>query len=108
MALTTFEQTRPPLPIRVLNRYGDWLGSTPSSATKLIAIAKRRSRLDDFGGGEFFEPLSRLLESCQREARLNVVGKIALRVDVVSKLCNRLELEIDRTMSHDTSCHEYL
>src|SRR6266513_2606308 len=106
MALTTFEQTRPPLPIRVLNRYGDWLGSTPSSATKLIAIAKRRSRLDDFGGGEFFEPLSRLLESCQREARLNVVGKIALRVDVVRTLCNRLAMEKDRQLYPDTACQE--
>ena len=106
MALTTFEQTRPPLPVRVLNRYGDWLGSTPSSATKLIAIAKRRCRLDDFGGGEFFEPLSRLLESCQHEARLNVVGKIALRVDVVRTLCNRLAMEKDRQLYPDTAYQE--
>ena len=106
MSSTTFEQTRPPLPIRALNKYSNWLGSVPSSATKLIAIAKRRCRLDDFGGGEFFEPLSRLLESCQREARLNVVGKIALRMDVVRTLCNRLAMERDRQFYPETACQE--
>jgi len=37
-----------------------------------------------------------LAESCHREARLNVIGKMALRSDVVRILCNRLLLERDR------------
>jgi len=100
-APTTVEQTRAPLPIRLLNQCGAALGktgirSTPPSPTKLIEAAKRRCHLNDFGPGDFFEPLSRLLESCHREARLNVIGKMALRSDVVRILCNRLLLQRDR------------
>lgn len=100
-APTTVEQTRAPLPIRLLNKCGAALEkigirSTPPSPTKLIEAAKRRYHLNDFGPGDFFEPLSRLLESCHREARLNVIGKMALRSDVVRILCNRLLLQRDR------------
>src|SRR5205085_2010725 len=38
------------------------------------------------------------LESCHREARLNVIGKMALRSDVVRILCNRLLLTRDRRL----------
>ena len=102
-APTTAEQTRAPLPIRILNKCGAALGkiglraSFPSAA-KLIEEGKRRCGLEDFGDGEFFEPLSRLLESCHREARLNVIGKRALRSDVVRILCNRLMLVRDRKL----------
>jgi len=75
---------------------GIGLRSTAPSATELIDRAKRRCRLEDFGGNEFVEPLSRLLESCHREARLSVIGKMALRSDVVRILCNRLLLARDR------------
>ncbi len=97
--LTTFEQTRSVLPVRVINRCGAWLGKIGSlRAEQLTEDAKRRTGLDDFGSGEFFEPLSRLLESCQREARLNVIGKIALRSDVLRTLCNRLLMRRDRQL----------
>ena len=102
-APTTVEQTRAPVPIRALNKFGAalekvGLNTKPPSARKLIDKAKRRCRLDEFDGGEFFEPLSRLLESCDREARLNVIGKMALRSDVVRILCNRLLLARDRQL----------
>src|SRR5256712_5131399 len=100
-APTTVEQTRAPFPVRLLNKCGAALEeigirATAPSAAELIDNAKRRCGLEDFGGGEFFEPLSRLLESCHREARLNVIEKMALRSDVVRILCNRLLLERDR------------
>src|SRR5438132_4591022 len=102
-APTTVEQTRCPLVVRLLNKCGavvqknglKWGAWSPA---ELIAIAKRRCRIDDFGGGEFFEPLSRLLEACEREAHLNVIGKLALRADVVRTLCNRLSIERDRQL----------
>ena len=75
---------------------GIGLRSTAPSATELIDRAKRRCGLEDFAGNEFVEPLSRLLESCHREARLSVIGKMALRSDVVRILCNRLLLARDR------------
>jgi len=100
-APTTVEQTRAPMPIRVLNKCGaalDGIGlrSAAPSANRLIERAKQRCRLEDFGGNEFVEPLARLLQSCHREARLNVIGKMALRSDVVRILCNRLLLARDR------------
>src|SRR5438309_7589884 len=100
-APTTVEQTRAPFPVRLLNKCGTALEkigmeSTAPSAAELIEKAKRRGGLEDFGGNEFVEPLSRLLESCHRDARLNVIGKMALRSDVVRILCNRLLLARDR------------
>lgn len=103
---TTFEQTRSPLPVRALNRCGAWLGKITLRPEKLTEDAKRRTGLDDFGGGEFFEPLSRLLESCQREARLNFIGRIALRSDVFRTLCNRLLMRRDRQRQPEIASQE--
>src|SRR5947207_159825 len=102
-ASTTVEQTRAPFPIRLLNKGGAALEkigvrSTSPSAGQLIEKAKRRCSFEDFGSGDFFEPLSRLLESCNGEAKLNVIGKMALRSDVVRILCNRLLLARDRKL----------
>jgi hypothetical protein len=100
---TTLEQIRPQLPVRLFNGFGALLekGRIPSTrmvATDLIETAKRRSGLDDFGEGGFFDALSRLLDSCQDEARLNLVGKIALKTDVLETLCARLQMERDRQL----------
>jgi len=98
---STIEATRAPLVIRMLNKAGAALEAVglrlkPLAAAQLIDKAKRCSGLNDFGDPDFFEPLSRLLESCHREARLNVIGKLAVRNDVVRILCNRLHIEHDR------------
>ena len=98
---TTVDETSAPFVVRLLNKCGAALEkagfrSKACSAAQLIEKAKRRSQLDDFGAPDFFEPLSRLLESCHREARLNVIGRLALKNDVVRILCNRLLLERDR------------
>src|SRR6516225_1191815 len=100
---TTLQQMRPLLPVRLLNGCGALLEKTRipvarALAPDLIESAKRRCRLDDFGKGEFFEALSRLLESCQSEAGLNLIGKIALRTDVFQTLCSRLQMERDRQL----------
>jgi hypothetical protein len=103
---TTIDETNAPWVIRLLNKTGAALDkaglrSKALSAAQLIEKAKRRSGLDDFGGPNFFEPLSRLLESCHREARLNVIGRLALKNDAVRILCNRLLLERDRQRNPD-------
>jgi sulfotransferase family protein len=100
---TTLQQIRPQLPVRLFNGFGALLKKSriPSVrmfAPDLIEIAKRRSGLDDFAEGDFFEALSRLLESCQDEARLNLIGKIALKTDVLETLCVRLQMERDRQL----------
>lgn len=100
---TTLQQMRPSMPVRLFNGFGALLEkagipSTGMSAAHLIETAKRRCGLDNFGEGDFFEALSRLLESCHDEARLNLIGKIALKVDVLETLCARLQMERDRQL----------
>lgn len=99
----TIDETNAPLVVRILNKCGAGLKKAglrakALTAPQLIEKAKRRLKLGDFGEPDFFEPLSRLLESCDREARLNVIGKLALKNDVVRILCNRLCLVRDRNV----------
>jgi hypothetical protein len=108
---TTLQQIRPLLPVRIFNGFGALLEktrirSTPITAAELIGTAKRRCGLDDFGEGEFFEALSRLLDSSQDEARLNLIGKVALKVDVLEALCTRLKMERDRQFYPNISRQE--
>ena len=108
---TTLDQTRPVLPVRLLNGCGALLEKTriprsPLRAVDLIETAKRRCNLDDFGGGDFFEGLSRLLDSCHRESRLNLIGKIALRTDLIRILCSRLFMHRDRQLYPDVARQE--
>jgi hypothetical protein len=108
---TTVQQIRRQLPVRLFNGFGALLEksripSTRMSAPELIETAKRRSGLDDFGEGDFFEALSRLLDSCQDEAHLNLVGKIALKTDVLETLCARLQMEQDRQLYPDITRQE--
>jgi hypothetical protein len=103
---TTLQQIRPQLPVRLFNGFGALLEKTPipwtrTFATDLIETAKRRCGLDDFGEGDFFEALSRLLDSCQDEGQLNLIGKIALKTDVLETLCARLQMERDRQLYPD-------
>jgi hypothetical protein len=108
---TTLQQIRPLLPVRLLNGCGALLEKTriPSAgalAIDLIRNAKRRCGLDDFGEGEFLEALSRLLESCHNEARLNLVGKIALKTNILQTLCSRLRMQQDRQLYLDIARQE--
>jgi hypothetical protein len=102
-SVTTLQQTRPLLPLRLFNGCGALLEkmhfpARRTLATDLIEAAKRHCGLDDFGGVDFFEALSRLLESCHSEAQLSWIGKIALRTNIVQILCSRLQMEQDRQL----------
>src|SRR6266478_9129632 len=102
-SVTTLQQTRPLLPLQLFNGCGALLErmhfpARRTLATDLIEAAKRHCGLDDFGGGDFFEAISRLLESCHRESRLNFIGRIALRSDLLRTLCSRLLMERDRQL----------
>ena len=63
---------------------------------RLLAAARQRTGLSDFGDPDFHEPLDRLLRSLEREAHLNFVGRVGARTDLVGMLANRLMLEADR------------
>ena len=108
---TTLQQIRPQLPVRIFNGFGALLEKTRLPSTRMLApdlieSAKRRCGLNDFGEGEFFDALSRLLDSSQDEAQLNLVGKIALKTDVVETLCVRLQMERDRQLYPDIKRQE--
>lgn len=64
----------------------------PLTAPPLLAKARRDTKLDDLDDDEIAEPLERLLAACQREANLSLVGRLALRWDVVRFLSNLLYL----------------
>jgi len=60
----SIDRFRPPIVIRAFNRFGAMLNGKVSRRIppeELIETAKRRANLDDFGDGDFREPLGRLL-----------------------------------------------
>lgn len=69
----------------------------PLDARSLLNAARRRTNLDDFGGDAFHEPLRRLIDSIEQEARLSFVGRLAAREDLIRLLINRLKVQRDRT-----------
>jgi hypothetical protein len=60
------------------------------------AAVKAAAGERDFGDGPFLEPLRRLLESLEREARLTFLGRTIARTTLVRVLRNRLQLVADR------------
>jgi hypothetical protein len=65
----------------------------PLQVDGLLALARRRSRLSDFGDTEFIDPLRRLLAACTDEASLSLIGRMATRWDVVRFLTNLLRFQ---------------
>lgn len=72
----------------------------------LVAAARRRARCSDFGEPAVHEPLSRLLQSLETEAQLNLMGRIAAREDLTRILANRLSLERDRQLHPEIAAEE--
>ncbi len=62
-------------------------------AEGLLAVARQRSGLDDFGDPRFHEPLRRLLHSLTHEARLSDAGRAMQYERVVGNLVTRLSAE---------------
>src|ERR1700733_3657461 len=62
-------------------------------ADELLDLALRRGRRRDFADRSFIRPFKRLLEACDAEADLSVLGIRALRVDVLRFLRNLLRFE---------------
>jgi hypothetical protein len=75
-----------------LGRAAAHAGLRPSlDPDSLIAAARRQTGLADFGGDEWFrEPLARLTDSMEREARLTPLGRVVMRGQLVRNLGARL------------------
>ncbi len=65
------------------------------SADQLMARAQRRAGAVDFGSTPFEAALRALLFACREEARLNLVGSLALRWDTMRFLTNLLRLRAE-------------
>ena len=88
---------RLPLPLRLLNLAGSTataIGWQPVdlSVDSLLRQARGETDLSDFGEDDFRDPLARLLESLEHEARLSTLGRIIAKRDLLRTLENRLGL----------------
>ncbi len=77
----------------LLNRSG--LPLISLAEQDLLAAARRRTRLEDFGEEDFREPFRIVLQGLEDEARLTLIGRIVAREDIVGLLTNRLRLQED-------------
>ena len=75
---------------RLAGRLG--LFDRPLAPADLIAPARRRAGLSDFGGEPFEDALAVLVDSYNREAALSLFGRFAARWDVLRFLGNLLRL----------------
>lgn len=86
-----------PWPIRWFNQAGrvaDRLGLLPDlSVPALLAGARKKAGLVDFGDEWFVEPLTVLVDSIHREAQLTPLGKLIQKNRIESALVTRLRAE---------------
>jgi Sulfotransferase family len=69
----------------------------PFEVDAIVAEAQRRTEgLDDLGAGPFLEPLALFLDSLEREARLNDLGRLIARERALGHTVNRLHFVNDR------------
>ena len=82
---------------RLLARLGPALPRLDEA--ELLAAARKRTSLDDFGPDHFRIGLRVLIDSIEREAELNQVGRFTARKLILDLLCLRLRL-IDHWKRH--------
>jgi len=88
------ERPRLPLVLRVANAAGRPLaGAIRLGEAGLLAAARRRTGLSDFGDPAFREPLRVLFAALEREAALTPVGRFVARSLVLQLLVTRLRSE---------------
>jgi len=81
---------------RMVNRLGSKLAGEISLAEdELLAEACRITQLTDFGDDDFRGPLGVLLDSFEEDARLNYIGRILTRKELIQKLTKRLRMQDD-------------
>ena len=96
--MSGFQHARRPRPVTALNtawaaaqRVG--VGRTSLAESSLIAAARRSSGLHYFGDESFREPMRRMLDALENEARLHPLGRFTARQTLIRSLVNRLRLE---------------
>ncbi len=90
---TNYRNPYRPLPVRYLNSIGKLGFSGEIIARRLIDGARRKTGLDDFGEGIWREALEVLVDSINREARLNFTGKLIQQSRLAGALVSRLRAQ---------------
>ena len=87
-----FDRPYRPTAVAIANRMGRLLriGTGPISIDHVLSEAKRKADLSDFGDDAFLEPLEVLIDSINREAKLNPVGRMIIQGRIVGVLINKL------------------
>ena len=101
--MSGFRPAPRPRPVRTLNAAWGALaragvGRVSLDEASLVAAARRASGLHDFGEDAFREPMRRVLDALDHEARLHPLGRIAMRTTLVRTLVNRLRLQQARDL----------
>jgi Sulfotransferase family len=81
-------------------------GGRRPDVTSLLSIAGRQTGLKDLGDSRFLEPMAVLLESIEREARLNALGRFVFHQHAIQLLRNRLYLQRDSQIDRSISCRK--
>jgi hypothetical protein len=92
-----FQRPPPPWPIRAFNAMGpvlDRVGALPKlDVDGLMATARKKTGLDDYGDEWFREPLGRLVDSLNEEAQLSALGRTIMHTRLIGALSTRLRAE---------------
>jgi len=81
--------------LHLIDRAAAGLGllDKPINPADLMATARRRTGLSDFGDDGFVDPMRRLLASINSESALGIVGRSATTWDTVRFLSNLLQIQ---------------
>lgn len=92
--VTSTHYARPSRPMlaQLFNRVGAYVPHERLDVATLLDEARRQTGLDDFGDGAFREPLARLVESIEAEAKLHTLGRSIMKGRLVALLGNRLRV----------------
>lgn len=92
--VTTTHYARPSRPMlaQLFNRVGAYVPHEPLDVAMLLDDARRQTSLDDYGDPAFREPLARLVESIEAEAKLHTLGRSIMKGRLVALLANRLRV----------------
>lgn len=87
--------------VHAVNRCGGFLATSRLRVVdfdldRLLSEASGRAGHDDFGATDFLQPLRVLLDALQGEGDLTLIGRIAMREDILQSLLIRLAIQADR------------
>jgi hypothetical protein len=91
--LTTLQQPRAVRAVNIVGAAAGKLGLQPRlTVDGLLAAARKRTGLTDFGADDFREGLQVLTQALDGEARLTTIGRVAARKRIIGLLETRLQL----------------